>query len=719
MRLKRKEQTQPPPDNVAAETPVRLCDDSWLVPGSLLLATALYAIFGLALMPRDVAAAPLAEQFIPALRVDLRPEPQERFLYLFGLACIPVLPIACYVALRWCARRWGGTRSWPSRSPLVRFRDALLAVGVLGWLGVIVYRSDVPHYPQDPENGVPRLLWFLGGGIILAPFGALALRRQWAWRGWIGYAIVALGLLFLADLLIVNDERLLAFPDLCHHFDLVIGAINQVAHGRTILVDTTSQYGVLYPYVAAWCLAPFPLAVQTVTILFAALSYVTVLCLYLAIARKSGGNTLATVLIFIGALCPAYPFFGAALFDYGPPIAYYQYYPLRVICGAFFLWYTATYFARKTWWRYLLGCAAAGFSVLWNADTGLVILVAWTGANLFDAAATHLPHLWRTGRMALLHMAAMCLTLAGAWGAYGLFAWLRSGHWPDLAAFSQYQRIFYQSGYFMLPMNPWEFWQPVILIYVVVIFRIMRQLLARTADATTRWYCFIALYGLGIFSYYQGRSHIWCLPPVVYPAAMLAGFLALDMARSERFAAGWRSLLAERNRYEALTLLACILLPAASVIGVCRALPAGALFVLQLEERPQVVERLDPVVQDLRDRVGNSPTVILSPIGNYLHLRSGSWSSLPFSSSTEIMLLDQLRQVQAVLDSGRERYILVHHSNEAYLKLLRFTQYHYLWDYGPFEMLERGPRPAKKPAAGTPPPRQRSARPLRKSPQNQ
>ena len=37
---------------------------------------------------------------------------------------------------------------------------------------------------------------------------------------------------------------------LADNLELLLGGINQVQHGRTILVDTASQYGIIYPYVA-------------------------------------------------------------------------------------------------------------------------------------------------------------------------------------------------------------------------------------------------------------------------------------------------------------------------------------------------------------------------------------------------------------------------------------------------------------------------------------
>lgn len=75
------------------------------------------------------------------------------------------------------------------------------------------------------------------------------------------------------------------------------------------------------------------------------------------------------MLLFIGMMGTGH---GTLLTNDTLPGVYYQYYPVRVVCGVYFLWFVSVYLTRKNWWTALLGYAAAGFAVLWNTDAGLV-----------------------------------------------------------------------------------------------------------------------------------------------------------------------------------------------------------------------------------------------------------------------------------------------------------------------------------------------------------
>jgi hypothetical protein len=374
---------------------------------------------------------------------------------------------------------------------------------------------------------------------------------------------------------------------------------------------------------------------------------------------------------------------------------------LRVICGVFFLWFSGVYFQRPSRRLMLAGYLAAGASLLWNADTGMVVLVAWTASLMVDAVSrwreTALPvpgtcggsvgntlcgvpgqTRWsdsgarnategvpysRSSRPALAiaarvvgHLAMLALTLVVSVGGYALFAWTRSGRLPDLKAFWQYQQIFYSAGFAMLPMKRCELWQPIIFLYLLVVAAGVRRALQGTADAASRWNLFVALYGLGIFSYYEGRSHVLCLGAVLYPAMILACLLSADLAAAWR-AAGC-SLKNPEARFCWLKLAGCWLLVSFGLIHFVRGLPVVVMHLAQsrLPEEANICNESE--IRLLSQRLEGSAAVILSPISNYLHVKTHSWSALPFSSPLEIMLLDQARQARQALDARRKVYLV-------------------------------------------------------------
>jgi hypothetical protein len=234
----------------------------------------------------------------------------------------------------------------------------------------------------------------------------------------------------------------------------------------------------------------------------------------------------------------------------------------------------------------------------------------------------------------------------------------------------KYQALYFGSGFGMLPMNPWEFWQPLVLIYVVTLFQCARRWLRGDVDAEVKWYLFVAMFGLGIFSYYQGRSHIWVLPSVIYPAFILVGFWLCDLCQRCR-GADWKQMFADRSlRATTWKIAGCSLFLFCGVINLCRFLPDSVLYAtgkgIPLMSSPQDAEakspalsppvaiaaQFQPVLNQLKERLHGSRIIILSPIGTYIHLKTGTSSALPFPCLGEVILVSQVAQIQEVLDQG-------------------------------------------------------------------
>jgi hypothetical protein len=641
-----------------------------------------------------------AAAFIPEFRRFVRPEPMERLLYLVGLISIPTLPTLFYGLLTWCGRRLPRLERCLANPCGLAVRDGLIVVVVLAWLIFLARGSEIP-----------AASYYLAGACLLAvlaslacPTDAFGVRRLVAafcpargaapvksgdksprsQRAWV-VRLAAAGLILTAGGLLIREQSAIGGQfGATFHFDLLLGAVNQVMHGRTILVDATSQYGILYPYVAAAVVAPFGLSVTHLSLFFVGLSLCTLVLIYLSFALKMGSGSPGTLVGLLATLAVLHPVGGAVLFNLGPSALYYQYFPLRVICGVFFLWFSGVYFRRPSRRLMVLGYLAAAASLLWNADTGMVVLVAWTASLMVEAVCevlqTALPSSGArrqsvgnalggvpdAGSLARIvariagHLSLAVLTVVLSVAGYALFAWIRSGRLPDATAYWKYQEIFYAAGYFMLPMKHIELWQPIILLYLVVVACGVRRALLGAADAATKWHLFVALYGLGIFSYYQGRSHVFCLVGVLYPAMILACLLSADLAAAWR-AAGY-SLKEPEARFAWMKLAGCWLLVGFGLIHFGRALPTAVAHLVR--GRPREARLCDEsLIGPLSRRLEGSAAVILSPVSNYLHVRTHSYSALPFSSPAEIILLAQAREARQALE-GRKKVYLIDDSAE-------------------------------------------------------
>lgn len=165
---------------------------------------------------------------------------------------------------------------------------------------------------------------------------------------------------------------------------------------------------------------------------------------------------------------------------------------------------------------------------------------------------------------------------------------------------------------------------------------------------------FIAIYGLGEFSYYQGRSHRLVLPTAFYPAVFLSLLVAInfwDPIRSFR----WRDLLrASQMRLDLLSAAACMLWCALGLLSFGAALPAAAVCL----SKPQSHHATEVIAERLRDIRGKKGVILVDP-GNALHTIAGSYSTLPVSSPSEVILIRQIGEVQKAINSDDTEFVLI------------------------------------------------------------
>ena len=285
--------------------PIETANQSWLVLGSLSLGLLVYVAMAVApgAMRHPHVTGPAA--FIPEFRHYVRPEPMERMLYLVGLASIPTLPTLFYGLLAW-GSRWF-PRFWCClANPYgLAARDGLVVGVVLVWLGFLAQRSQIP-----------AASYYLAGACLLAVLAPLATRYAPAARPWT-VRIAAAGVILSAWALLFREQSEIGVRvNSTVHFDLLLGAVNQVMHGRTILVDTTSQYGIVYPYVAAAVVAPFGLSATHLSLFFVGLSLPTLALVYLIYARKMGSGSPGALVSLLATLAVFHPLRGASLFDF-------------------------------------------------------------------------------------------------------------------------------------------------------------------------------------------------------------------------------------------------------------------------------------------------------------------------------------------------------------------------------------------------------------------
>jgi hypothetical protein len=593
------------------------------------------------------AAAVRSLGLLPEPARFVRPEPLEKARYLLGLGCIALLPLGFFMLLSRLVP--AGVRVLLDRPRSLTVRDGMLVAGLTAWFVLLASQSGIP-------NVAPLLLVaFAIASLLVAR--ASSLPRLSGWVSW--SMIVAVGGLgFVTQIL--GDNWFFYRDNIWHHIDIILGAVNQVAHGRTVLVDTSSQYGVLYPYAAA-ALTPGGVSLRGVTVFFATLVSLQFVFLLAAVSRFPGmtnGWRAAFTLAYAGL---AAPMLGSAMFlaretlflsgirtaDIQP--VYYQFTPIRTIFFALFAWLLAVWGDRLGRRGATAGYLLAATAFLWNADTGLVILVAWAGMLVYRGLAACRLAPIQSLMLVARHIAAATATFAVANAAYAVFAFVRCGRWPDFAGLFRFQKIFYQAGFFMLPMPLWELWQPVFALHALTIAWCLRQAVYGQVPSGAAWKFFVAAYGLGSFSYYQGRSMTGFLPSTFLPALLLAFMWA-----HESLSVLVLHPLAQIRRDPRLRLAAIATVPlvtflVAGSLNFIRSLPAAAAYACDLRG-PLDARQMEPLWQALRPHVADRAVVFLTDPSGYFHTKTSSWSALSVANLAEVFLESQLAEIRQTID---------------------------------------------------------------------
>lgn len=450
------------------------------------------------------------------------PEPLERVQYLTALVLAPALLLSFYLFFRIPAARIPVDRAMA----LERRLEDLAGVGLIGLLVAAMGRSLSQSQwfgwgatgfglgPRVKAGSVVAsfMLALLVAAIMLLPsrFPALERVRRPA-EGLV--AVLAFSLMGLAALFsLIGLGSVTESINYISSFNAVFHGMSQVYLGREILHDFNYQYG-LFPHLIEPLFRVFGLSVLSFSIVMALLNLAGFLLLW-PVLRLLVARVLLAGLTLVAILYAGY-FDGRQSFD-----LYYQYHPIRFFFPALSLFLASRYYLRGGHLLYYASFVVGSVAVLWNCDTGVVVLLAWLMTLVFKELVVRRP------KQAALHLVTGAGVFAATVGAYSLTMVLRYGHAPDLLSAFYYQKLFYVDGFGMLPMPALHPWNAVAMIYAAGILYAVMHLAERRLTSRSVCVFHLSVLGAGIFSYFQGRSVNSSLACVSYPALILAAFFA-------------------------------------------------------------------------------------------------------------------------------------------------------------------------------------------------
>lgn len=341
----------------------------------------------------------------------------------------------------------------------------------------------------------------------------------------IGAAFIGTFIFQVAPYRLASDHMVTLAPQWSVSYDAATYALSQVVAGKTLLRDLPSQYG-LFPELIAPLFKVVEISVFSVSTLFITLQVIALACIY-SVLHIYVRNNLLRIMTFLCLLI------STGLFLYLNGVRqeiYLQYFPIRFICPAAALTLFAYFCLKPTRTRLIILGVASGIAIFWNFDSGVPVLVS-IGATLLVKPFFTQPLRWKV----LLPFLSFSSLAALTFGVLMLALRIKADGPLGIEEAIASQKLFYGSGFMMLPMPQFfHAWQIILVIYAAAaVAALSAWRRHRNSHVYDVLFC-AALMGLGLFTYYQGRSHIFCLMMVLWPALVVGAILTDLILRSIR-----------------------------------------------------------------------------------------------------------------------------------------------------------------------------------------
>ncbi len=447
----------------------------------------------------------LRREFVPASQMLLNPEPQERMTFI---VLVIISPVVCFFASHFVNQVYILKENILTRQ-LLYWEWFTLVIVISAAMVFLLSGKDLLWWLFCPVyNG-----WFWLLALLFSSVVAFYMSRTNKLPSLVNTAVIyALILLPLVQVMCCRiytlDRISLNNPE--PHPNIIGYAVSQAAAGWS----DYHQYG-FYPRILAplfHIISPNLLNISIVMgIIFCAGLYALSWTMFQIFKNK--------LLVLMSALISfltmgAWNFLNHSDGLYIDP--YFAYYPVRFICPAMAV--MAFWMASKSGKNiaYIMCGAIAGFGLWWNIDSAIPLAVATFGVCGLEFIFSFERR--RVFKQLILLTAGLLLGLIAVY----LLLSLVTPENASITGNNKFIRLFYQAGFAMLPMPPppaaWCFFAGV---YIFTIVIALNSFCTRKITPVCRMSLFLAVLGSGLFAYYQGRSHIFNLPAVMWPALIL------------------------------------------------------------------------------------------------------------------------------------------------------------------------------------------------------
>ena len=337
---------------------------------------------------------------------------------------------------------------------------------------------------------------------------------------------ILISCIFLYGLVIVGQIYQTPVYDITascrHHFIAYFSPIYKVLSGLTIGIDFENIYG-FYPYIYELILKPFKvITISKISFINTCLIISSLIFTAITIAI----NVKNKILGFVFILSYIYYFYIFSILSNLETIYYLQFMPHRIFFITLIILLASIYSLDiKPNYQKLIEIINAiilTIALIWNFESGIVATLSWYGFILYQELINYKKST-SNYKTIIYKLLPIFLVLFFALTIIETITFTKAGKFLSLTDLFLYQNLFYKTGFFMLPMPLFQ--QPWILIILIYLIGLMKSInnifFEKEMDKKYAIYFILSLIGLGIFAYYQGRSHILILGSVSFPALIL------------------------------------------------------------------------------------------------------------------------------------------------------------------------------------------------------
>ena len=664
---------------------------------------------------------------VPHARGFFFPEFNERVAYIVYMISVPLVPLLLAVCFYFAKMR-------PMPEKFINHAESQLAK--ITWALIVIFvavfltRESMHLFLIENRifHGINLLVMLIIFSFICIHMNHKLFRKILIWF----LAVLCIGITGFT--FFVMFWRTGNLHEHNHHYSAYVASISAVLYGgRTLLVDYFPQYG-LYAYLVAPIFRIFHLNVSSFSVIMGILMIIALVCNYMTL-KILVKDKLVRLLAYFNIVFFATYFHKVIKGGRVPYLVwdtYYQYFPHRFlfpsIIALLFVRYAKIALDKsgqvKQWRENIALALLILFSflgVIWNLDSGLVAFGAVLVGLGFITFGKCLEDRLNF-RVIALKWSRFIIYLVGVPLLAYLFlvtvTFARTGEtFVDFAYLFFFQATFYNYGFFMIRMPYIHPWALLALAYLVGIsipvvhfVKAIKERAGLSLDHVSL--LFLSVMGVGLFSYYQGRSHDYNLnKAMVYLFPVLA--LLVDKMDNLFQIHGHHNqddttvsveiephTMTEYTSWKRLNILRHPKLSCFVIAFFLFMQPYGVLInpnsvIATAELRMEILndqtestwaELIMPLIEGAED------LIILTERESYIAAQIGRFSSIGDTSFIEMFRMEALENIIAELTENTDRLVLIDTSSahivNYYGHIVFSSLYRHLWWYGHFHLMQ-------------------------------